>query len=362
MKKFYIILIALFLVSGVMAQSAQPCSTCLPEGITFNMQEQIDSFQVNYPECSEVEGYVRISGGDITNLNGLIVLTSIGDYLVVWDNISLTSLMGLDNLTSLGGDLWIYENNDLTSLTGLEGLTSIGGFISIYNNAQTSLTGLDNLTYIGSDLYIGYNGLLTSLTGLDNLTSIGGNLYIGYNGLLTSLTGLDNLTSIGGDLTIWDNAALTSLMGLDNVEANTILDLNIYNNPFLSTCAIQSICDYLAAPNGTIEIYANGTGCNSPEEVEAACGVGLNESAVSSRQSAVIIYSNPTFTTITIELPTTPHKNTFMTLYNINGQALLSRQITEPIINVDISGLVSGVYFVKVTDERTVMVGKFVKQ
>ena len=73
------------------------------------------------------------------------------------------------------------------------------------------------------------------------------------------------------------------------------------------------------------------------------------------------IYPNPSSTTITISTPTTPNKNIFMTIFNINGQALLSRQITEPIINVDVSGLPQGVYFVKVTDDRTVKVGKFVK-
>jgi len=35
MKKRYIILFALFLVCGAMAQAKQHCSTCLPEGITF---------------------------------------------------------------------------------------------------------------------------------------------------------------------------------------------------------------------------------------------------------------------------------------------------------------------------------------
>lgn len=55
--------------------------SCLPEGITFNTQEQIDSFQVNYPGCTEIEGGVLIEGTDIENLDGLEVITSIGGYL-----------------------------------------------------------------------------------------------------------------------------------------------------------------------------------------------------------------------------------------------------------------------------------------
>ncbi len=56
---------------------------CLSEGITFTTQEQIDSFQINYPSCTEIEGDVGIYGDDITNLNGLNVLTSIGDLVSI---------------------------------------------------------------------------------------------------------------------------------------------------------------------------------------------------------------------------------------------------------------------------------------
>jgi hypothetical protein len=51
-----------------------------------------------------------------------------------------------------------------------------------------------------------------------------------------------------------------------------------------------------------------------------------------------------------------------MTIFNINGQQIIMRQITEQQTVVDVSGLPQGVYFVKVSNERTVMVGKFVKQ
>ena len=159
------LIVAFILVLIRMATTAQ---SCLPEGITFSTQAQIDNFQMNYPNCTEIGGFMRIMGADITNLNVLNVLTSVGGYLT------------------------IGENDSLTSLTGLEGLTSIGGGLIFQSNpALTSLTGLDNLTSIGSDLYIDNNDALTSLTGLDNLTSIGGDLYIDNNDALTSLTGLE---------------------------------------------------------------------------------------------------------------------------------------------------------------------------
>ncbi len=113
--------------------------------------------------------------------------------------------------------------------------------------------------------------LLTSLTGLENLTSIEGNLSIGVesfwvsgNHSLTSLTGLTNLVSIGGNLGISDNIVLPSLSGLDNIEARSINCITITNNNSLSTCEVQSVCDYLANPSAEVSIQENAPGCNSP--------------------------------------------------------------------------------------------------
>ena len=42
--------------------------SCLPQGISFTSQAQIDSFPINYPGCTEIEGPVTISGSNIKNL------------------------------------------------------------------------------------------------------------------------------------------------------------------------------------------------------------------------------------------------------------------------------------------------------
>ena len=63
MKTLYILIIGLLVSGGVLAQS------CLPEGITFETQAQVDSFQILYPNCTEIEGDLIISGDNITHLN-----------------------------------------------------------------------------------------------------------------------------------------------------------------------------------------------------------------------------------------------------------------------------------------------------
>lgn len=279
MKKFVFLIAAITIAYAQIA--AQPC---LPDGITFNTQAQIDNFQTNYPGCTEIEGNVTIEGSDITNLNGLSILTSIGGNFMIGGyadgNPSLTGLTGLDNLTSIGGYLWIKKNTSLTSLTGLEGLISIGNNLEIW-----------------------HNNALNTLAGLDGLTSIAGILFIEYNSSLTSLAGLEGLTTIGGDLLIGYHIALTSLAGLDNIEAGSITDLVIKYNTSLSNCAVQSICDYLAAPTGTVDIAFNAPGCNSPAEINAACEtLGLEELIVA---KDFRFFPNPftTHTTIEFDLP-----------------------------------------------------------
>jgi hypothetical protein len=147
---------------------------------------------------------------------------------------------------------------------------------------------------------------------------------------------------------------------LENIEAESIENLIIWNNPYLSHCSVLSICNYLSNPNGSIEIDNNTTGCDSPEEVQDSCianGVNIDEQFVVDK---LLIYPNPSSTQITIELPHTQQKNTILTIYNLNGQQLITQKITEQKTVVDVSALPSGVYFVKVVDTEMVMVGKIV--
>ena len=85
--------------------------------------------------------------------------------------------------------------------------------------------------------------------------------------------------------------------------------------------------------------------------------VGINEL----QQSKFSLYPNPSTDKITIETSTTPIKSQ-LSMMNLNGQEVLTRQITESKTQIDISNLPSGVYFVRLTNDKTVEVGKFVKE
>ena len=186
---------------------------CPQNAYTLKTQDEIDDFP---QDCDSVLGRLTVEKNtDITNLDGLANLTSVGGGLFIDANSSLTSLNGLANLISVGGGLLIYSNGALTNLDGLASLTSVEGFLQIYNNASlTNLDGLANLTSVGDDLIIESNNNLTDLNGLANLTSVGGNLVIKTNLDLENLNGLASITSVGGNLNIVSNDALTNCQGI----------------------------------------------------------------------------------------------------------------------------------------------------
>ncbi len=441
---------------------------CLPDGITFSNQEEIDNFQSNYPNCTEIGGDVLIAGDDITNLNGLNVLTSVDGSLIIGSysaggNPNLGSLSGLENLETIGIWFFVGYNNSLIDLSGMESLTSIGFFFGIEgNNALTSLSGIENLTYakslhivqnnslqslagienvtIEQSINISNNNNLTSIVALENLTLIEGNLEIEGNPVLVNLTGLSNISVIDGSVDIRDNDSLinleglesltstglltlkdnlilesltgienlsavngplwisnnqnlesltalgnltsvsvvlmidscfslTSLSGIDNIEASTIMHLDILYNTSLSDCDVESICTYLAAPGGTVNIHDNAPGCNSQQEVQEACDeVIITESTL---YKTFEISPNPVSSTMRIQFtiydPDNYHDGvTLIELFEVSGVKVKSilneRKLPGTYeLEIDVSDLNAGVYFCTIQTSQNYQLQKILK-
>jgi hypothetical protein len=73
------------------------------------------------------------------------------------------------------------------------------------------------------------------------------------------------------------------------------------------------------------------------------------------------VYPNPASDFITVDASLIQTKCQ-LSILNLSGQELIARQITEPKTQIDISSLPSGVYFVRLTSDKTVSTGKFIKQ
>ena len=199
--------------------------SCLPNGITFNTQAQINSFNANYPGCTSIEGPVTIApqpSDNITNLNGLTGLVSIG-FLGVLGSTQLQDLAGLEGV-AVNGPIYIENNLGLKNLNGLQGSSTI------------------------HHLYIVTNPALTSLTGLENVTTIFDGIRIFNNPLLADLNGLSNLKTLRHDFFI-------------------------YGNQSLSDCSVFGLCLFLNdLPHpDSVGVGDNAPGCNTLTEVSSLC-------------------------------------------------------------------------------------------
>ena len=144
MKKQFFFILALFLALSAHTQS------CLPDGIIFTTQAEVDNFPANYPGCTEIAGDVEFFGADIHSLSGLSGLTSIGGFLRIYDIPSVANLEGLNNLVSVGGSLYLNFNNALSDISALSNLQTVGGDLELGGDpALASLSGLDNLVTVG---------------------------------------------------------------------------------------------------------------------------------------------------------------------------------------------------------------------
>jgi len=101
--------------------------------------------------------------------------------------------------------------------------------------------------------------------------------------------------------------------------------------------------------------YAVGDSGTILKTTNGGLYVGLKD--LSSKSNNLKIYPNPSSTKVTIE--TTTKGQLF--ILNLNGEQLLVQEITGTKTQLDVSNLSSGIYFLKATGEKAVQFGKFFK-
>lgn len=272
--------------------TGQPCAQ---QNYTLSSQAGLNAFQ---SDCSRILGNLTIqSGSDITQLDGLSNIQSVGGSLLISGLPNLTSLQGLQSLATVEGSVSVLNNQSLSNTSGLSSLAEIDGDLSIQSNGSMSnLSGLSALVSVGGALTVSQNANLVNLDGFAGLKSVGGHLTIadndrsGFNieGLaaieslggdlvitdneyLYDVGGLESITVVGGDLTILDNPRLGNVDGLASLDV-IIGSLAVTSNQALSDCL--ALAPVLGFPNqaddsvgGTISVAANATGCSSVNDI-----------------------------------------------------------------------------------------------
>lgn len=380
-------------VIAILSLGSSRAQNCLPNGIQFTTQGQIDSFPVHYPGCKAIEGWVEVNGPAIDNLEGLIGLTGLNAGLGIYSATNLSSLGGLDNVQTLGdlqihssglsdlsslqqvkalqslriGNDWENGNPSLLSLHGLHHVTAISE-LRIVKTSLTNLEGLEHLAYCGG-IDILSNSELSSLKGLEKLDSIYYHLLVRFNPKLTSLDGLQNLRVVGGDLGIWWNPLLTSLDSMKNLvsvgQVNEAEGMNINNNALLSTCSIEGVCTHVQQKPNSSNISGNAPGCASVAEVDSICASKVSGIFEASNSLPITIHPNPNPGVFFVELPEpAPFRMSFR-IIGITGQVFLEQAIQTGLKTqtIQAEGLPSGLYFLQVMSEgKVLVVEKFVKQ
>ncbi|NPD44855.1 MULTISPECIES: T9SS type A sorting domain-containing protein [unclassified Lentimicrobium] len=304
--------------------------SCLPDGIHFQNQYQIDQFSQDYPYCTRIEGPVII-----------------GDYSIT-DSIS--SLEGLSQLTSFGAQLAIVGNDNLMSLDGLESVHTIDGALYLWWNPRlTDIDALQSLTTIGDYLALNRIDNLISLEGLSSLTSIGALLGIYVNNSLTSLNGLEQLTSGPTDIRIGYNDNLADISGINNIDPNSISgSVKIFNNPALSMCSNQFICEFMSLSSDSLDVHDNSEGCNNLTEIESNCDtLSVNNQEF---EDELVIFPNPTKRFLTFKTPQESKVDEII-IYDMAGQVVMA--FASNANTIDISGLRHGVFILELIFEQT---------
>ena len=107
-----LVLLPLLWVEGVWAVD------CPSEDYDLNSQAEVDA--LGAAGCDRISGYLYIGNStDITNLDGLTNITSLGGRLIISSNSALTNLDGLANITSVGGGMNVLSNTTLTDCQGV---------------------------------------------------------------------------------------------------------------------------------------------------------------------------------------------------------------------------------------------------
>ncbi len=232
-----------------------------------------------------------INNNSLTNIDGLTV-DFVFNGLIIRDNPVLTNIDGLSNLVDMPvfhSDLIIENNASLENLDGLSSLEIVSGQIRIASNPSlTNINGLGNCrdgqgngtqAWPSTGITISNNDLLTNIDSLHQFDGVETSIRIFGNELLEDIDGLSRIEIIGRSIYIHDNPNLQNLDGLQNASIGSFFNippfvypyLHIYNNPSLTSCVNEGICNILPKEGLQTLIYNNGGGCMSLEEVGGSC-------------------------------------------------------------------------------------------
>lgn len=203
-----------------------------PDNTYFITQDQIDSFDIKYPDCTRLTTNVIISE-DVVDIRPLHKIEEVDGAFFILATNDLKSLDGLENLKRVEGNFSI-ERTQIDHIDQFDGLEYIGGGVRVALNPNLkNLDGLSNLNKVSRIDILANDSLLTFGGAFEKQTRIIG-FNIRNNRSLLDMPKLYNETfgNAGREASyIVNNESLLSLKGLDSLKI--ISQLVIEANPRL---------------------------------------------------------------------------------------------------------------------------------
>jgi hypothetical protein len=131
--KYTCLLLFLLLAFAYRAVGQCPTDTIL----YFTTQAEVDAFALDYPNCTYFAGDIRIENTEITHLDGLNLLDSIGGNFQIINNDSLLNFSGMESLKQVNGIFEVTGNDRIADFTGLSGLELIDSTFLVRDNGLT---------------------------------------------------------------------------------------------------------------------------------------------------------------------------------------------------------------------------------
>lgn len=265
-------------------------------------------------------------------------LNSVGESILI-NRIGATTIEGFSNITTLAS-LSIANSNNLTTIHAFQNLQSLApGFIEFFHCP-----------------------ILANIQPFSQLTSVE-KINIAFCNQLAHLNFLSSVNTISSTtpfrfINFISNANLTDITGLNGIVGQPITSLLIENNPQLSTCAVNWVCNYLASPSFSGAIQGNATGCQSIVAVNAACEALSVDDFV---MYEISVFPNPFVDFVEIHTPFS--SNVQYEIYDMKGKTMIKNSTTDQNIRISNLGhLNKGVYLLKVSDNHgNTMTQKIVK-
>jgi photosystem II stability/assembly factor-like uncharacterized protein len=298
--------------------------------------------------------WISLLSGTTNTLTSVFFTDPNTGYVVGYDGIILKTVDGGVNWTNLisGVLTRLYDVFFTSADTGYVSghsqtiLKTCNGGITwsiIYQQPQQYMDGLFSLFF--PDVNTGYavgTEIYKTINSGSSWTCLASSPTLGWNLGSVHFTDVDTGFAVGssypGAGIIWET----------NDGGATWIQQGVYPQNYNSVYFTDADTGYIVGVYGCILKTLTGGGI-----------VGINN--ISATSNSLKIYPNPSCEMITVENAEIPYIGKLYIL-NIDGQTLIKQSITEQSTQIYIGNLPSGIYFVRLTNKKTVQMGKFLKE